>query len=212
MRRRCRININPSLFTIFVFGFGSEKFRSEGIVLEGSGGDEGGSDDDSEDSSEGEKQGDAKGTGSKEASTLGGDTEGSGSQDAAGVTPVADKPDGDGESGSVSAKECAVLLNGRVPHAGAVQPSATADSSAVPAGPAGDEGNSESATEGVGTEERKRDKGDSGGEEWSSAALKLEVEEAEAPGELCLPCKVEARGLRLFVLRAVWRLTMSSQH
>lgn len=170
---RCRINSNPSLFNLFVVGFGSEKFRSEGIVLEGSGGDEGGSDDDSEDSSEGEKQGDDdKGIVNKEASTSGGDTE-------------ADKPEGDGESGAVSTKECTVLLNGSAPHAGAVQPSATADPSAVPAGPAGDgEGSSGSATEGAGTEERKRDKGDSGGEEWSNAALKLEVEEAEAPGEL----------------------------
>lgn len=123
------------------------------------------------------------------------------------MTSEAGKPEGDGESGTVSTKEireCAVLLNGSAPHAGAVQPSATADSSAVPAGPAGDgEGNSGSAIEGMGTEERKMDKGDSGGEEWSNAALKLEVEEAEAPGKLSWPCKVEvveALGVRLFLL------------
>ena len=189
----------------------SEKFLSHGVELGVSGLVEGAADkeeesgddddDDSEDSSGSENdddddvdEGEGEGTHKKEASAAsGGETESEGTRRSDELMPKAESLAVVGAQKTKETGGGVVLLNGSAPlaegaHAlttSAIAPSALASVS-VSVPPVGGEG------DGVGNRDHEGDRdGDLvarkklvGGEEWGNAALKLDVDEAAAPGKL----------------------------
>lgn len=150
-----------------------------------------GDDDDYEDSSGSENdddvvEGEGEGTPKKEASTAsGGETESEETRRSDELTP---KVESLAVVAALEPKETGgsvVLLNGSAPLAegahtlttSAIAPSALASVS-VSVPPVGDEGDGD--RDGGLVDQKKL----VGGEEWGNAALKLEVDEAEAPGKL----------------------------